>query len=98
MYEWRESCGRRRRLNKGTLFCHCTGVLRCKRCAEEILSSIDFYGSEMVITAFANIPDNVEQQCAIRETVKIIDAEDVPLQYYPGNTARVKVKAAGDLA
>ncbi|MBP1559534.1 MAG: PucR family transcriptional regulator ligand-binding domain-containing protein [Oscillospiraceae bacterium] len=30
----------------------------------EILSNIDFYGSEMVITAFANIPDNVEQQCA----------------------------------
>ncbi|MBP1559531.1 MAG: hydantoinase/oxoprolinase family protein [Oscillospiraceae bacterium] len=35
---------------------------------------------------------------AIRETVEIIDAEDVPLQYYPGNTARVKIKAAGDLA
>ena len=35
---------------------------------------------------------------AIRETVEIIDAEDVPLQYYPGNTACVKIKAAGDLA
>lgn len=35
---------------------------------------------------------------AIRDTVEIIDAEDVPLQYYPGNTARVKIKAAGDLA
>ena len=35
---------------------------------------------------------------AIRETVEIADAEDVPLQYYPGNTARVKIKAAGDLA
>ena len=34
---------------------------------------------------------------AIRETVEIIDAEDVPLQYYPGNTCRVKIKAAGDL-
>ncbi len=34
---------------------------------------------------------------AIRETVEIIDVEDVPLQYYPGNTNRVKVKAAGDL-
>ena len=30
--------------------------------------------------------------------LEIIDAEDVPLQYYPGNTARVKIKAAGDLA
>lgn len=35
---------------------------------------------------------------AIRDTVEIIDAEDVPLQYYPGNTVRVKVRAAGDLA
>ena len=29
--------------------------------------------------------------------VEIIDAEDVPLAYYPGHTNRVKVKAAGDL-
>ena len=35
---------------------------------------------------------------AIRETVEIIDMEDVPLQYYPGNTNRVKIKAAGNLA
>lgn len=35
---------------------------------------------------------------ALRETVEIIDVEDVPLQYYPGNTCRVKIKAAGDLA
>ena len=35
---------------------------------------------------------------AVRESVEIIDVEDVPLQYYPGNTCRVKIKAAGDLA
>ena len=35
---------------------------------------------------------------AVRDTVEIIDAEDVPLAYYPGHTNRVKVKAAGDLA
>ena len=35
---------------------------------------------------------------AIAETVEIIDVEDVPLAYYPGNTNRVKIKAAGDLA
>ena len=34
---------------------------------------------------------------AVRETVEIIEVEDVPLAYYPGNTNRVKVKAAGDL-
>ena len=35
---------------------------------------------------------------AVRETVEVVDAEDVPLAYYPGHTNRVKVKAAGDLA
>ena len=34
---------------------------------------------------------------AKRDSVEIIDVEDVPLAYYPGNTSRVKVKAAGDL-
>ena len=34
---------------------------------------------------------------AIRETVEIIEVEDIPLAYYPGNTCRVKVKAAGEL-
>lgn len=34
---------------------------------------------------------------AIPETIEIIDMEDVPLAYYPGNTCRVKVRAAGDL-
>lgn len=34
---------------------------------------------------------------AVRETVEIVDIEDVPLQYYPGRTNRVKVKAAGNL-
>jgi N-methylhydantoinase A/oxoprolinase/acetone carboxylase beta subunit len=38
------------------------------------------------------------QSGAQAETVEIIDVEDVPLQYYPGNTCRVKIKAAGDLA
>ncbi|WP_320127501.1 hydantoinase/oxoprolinase family protein [uncultured Sphaerochaeta sp.] len=35
---------------------------------------------------------------ALRKTVEIIDVEDVPLAYYPGNTSRVKIKAAGELA
>lgn len=34
---------------------------------------------------------------AIPETVEIIDVEDIPPAYYPGNTNRVKIKAAGDL-
>jgi N-methylhydantoinase A/oxoprolinase/acetone carboxylase beta subunit len=38
------------------------------------------------------------QAGARRETVEIIDMEDVPLQYHVGNTCRVKVKAAGELS
>ncbi|MGM9607648.1 MAG: hydantoinase/oxoprolinase N-terminal domain-containing protein [Oscillospiraceae bacterium] len=35
---------------------------------------------------------------AIEKTVEIIEVEDVPLAYCVGNTCRVRVKAAGDLA
>ena len=35
---------------------------------------------------------------AVRETVEIIEVEDIPLAYYAGKTSRVKIKAAGDLA
>ena len=34
---------------------------------------------------------------ARRETVEIVDVEDVPLAYLPGNATRVRVKAVGDL-
>ena len=35
---------------------------------------------------------------AKKDTVKIVDVEDVPLAYLPGNATRVRVKAVGDLA
>lgn len=35
---------------------------------------------------------------AARETVRIVDVEDVPLAYLPGNATRVRVKAVGNLA
>lgn len=35
---------------------------------------------------------------AVPETIEIVEIEDVPLAYHPGNTSRIKVKAAGDLA
>ncbi|WP_137152248.1 hydantoinase/oxoprolinase family protein [Devosia sp. FKR38] len=34
---------------------------------------------------------------ALRETVAIVDVEDVPLAYLPGNATRVRVKAVGEL-
>lgn len=32
------------------------------------------------------------------ETIEIVDVEDIPLAYHPGNATRIKVKAAGKLA
>ncbi|HLH51806.1 MAG TPA: hydantoinase/oxoprolinase family protein, partial [Roseiarcus sp.] len=34
---------------------------------------------------------------AERSSVKIVDVEDVPLAYLPGNATRIRVKAVGDL-
>ena len=35
---------------------------------------------------------------AARDTLEIVDVEDVPLAYLPGNATRVRVKAVGDLS
>ena len=35
---------------------------------------------------------------AVRETVEIVDVEEVPLAYLPGNATRIAEKAVGDLA
>jgi N-methylhydantoinase A/oxoprolinase/acetone carboxylase beta subunit len=32
------------------------------------------------------------------ETIRVVDVEDIPLSYLPGNAVRVRVKAIGDLA
>ena len=31
------------------------------------------------------------------DTIQIVDVEDVPLTYLPGNATRIRVKAVGDL-
>jgi N-methylhydantoinase A/oxoprolinase/acetone carboxylase beta subunit len=35
---------------------------------------------------------------AVRGSVQVVDVEDVPISYLPGNAIRVRVKAVGDLA
>ena len=34
---------------------------------------------------------------AARDSIEIVDVEDVPLAYLPGNATRVRVKAVGEL-
>ena len=65
---------------------------------EQLIDYNEIPRDEALVQARAEAIELAVSAGAIRETVEIIDMEDVPLQYYPGNTARVKIKAAGDLA
>lgn len=64
----------------------------------EKLMNYDETPREMALElAKAEAAEIAVQAGAIPDTVEIIEVEDVPLAYYPGNTNRVKIKAAGDL-
>ena len=64
---------------------------------EKLIDYLTLPREEALAQAKAEAIELAVEAGALRETVEIIDVEDVPLQYYPGNTNRVKVKAAGDL-
>lgn len=65
---------------------------------EKLISNDEIPRDEALKNARAEASSLAVEAGAIPETVAIIDVEDVPLAYYPGNTSRLKVKAAGDLA
>ena len=64
---------------------------------EKLINYDDIPREEALAKAKEEAADMAVEAGAMRETVEIIDIEDVPLAYYPGNTSRVKIKAAGDL-
>ena len=80
---------------------NCAAIVRVPgHCMEDVKPILEM-GPTGIIFPMIFTKEDVElavKAGAIRESVEIIDVEDVPLQYYPGNTCRVKVKAAGDLA
>lgn len=41
--------------------------------------------------------DEAKKAGADPDTIEIVELEDIPLAYHPGNATRIKVKAAGDL-
>ena len=65
---------------------------------EQLINYDEIPREEALRKARAEAIELAVKSGAVRETVEIIDVEDVPLAYYPGNTNRVKIKAAGDLA
>lgn len=65
---------------------------------EQLINYDEIPREQALEQAKAQATDLAVSAGAIRDTVVIIEVEDVPLAYYAGNTNRVKVKAAGDLA
>lgn len=64
---------------------------------EKLVNYDDIPREEALETAKQAVIQLAVDAGAVRESVEIIDLEDVPLAYYPGNTNRVKIKAAGEL-
>lgn len=65
---------------------------------EKLVSYDEVPREEALEIAKKEATDMAAEAGALIETIEIIDVEDVPLAYHPGNTCRVKIKAAGDLA
>ncbi len=64
----------------------------------EQLISYDQTPREQVLEqAKAEARDLAAKAGAIPETITIVEIEEIPLAYYPGNTNKVRIKAAGDI-
>jgi N-methylhydantoinase A/oxoprolinase/acetone carboxylase beta subunit len=74
-----------------------SAISRVSGTYEKLIDYDKFPREEALAQAKSEAIEMAVEAGASRETVEIIDVEDVPLAYYPGNTSRVKIKAAGDL-
>ena len=64
----------------------------------ELTLAIPKGSSELVREVARELSRRAEDFAENSLSVEIVEAEDIPLAYHPGNTCRIKVKAAGDLA
>jgi N-methylhydantoinase A/oxoprolinase/acetone carboxylase beta subunit len=65
----------------------------------ERVFSLDELGREKTLELAKKMAiDEAIKAGANPETIEIVDMEDVPLAYLPGNASRVRVKAAGVLS
>jgi len=65
---------------------------------DRIYSLDDQSRDEALEDAKAEAAANAVEAGAGEDTVDVVDVEEVPLSYLPGNAVRIKVKAAGELA
>jgi N-methylhydantoinase A/oxoprolinase/acetone carboxylase beta subunit len=65
---------------------------------DRIFSLASMSRDEALATAKQEATDKAVAAGARRESVEIVEVEEVPLAYLPGNATRIMVKAVGDLA
>lgn len=65
---------------------------------DRVFSLADMPREAALAQAKAEATDRAVSAGADAETVAIVDVEDVPLAYLPGNATRIRVKAVGDVA
>lgn len=65
---------------------------------DRVFSLAELSRDEAVLQAKAEATDKAVSAGADRESTQIVDVEDVPLAYLPGNATRIRVKAVGDLS
>ena len=63
-----------------------------------VFSLADMSRDEALMEAKKEATDRAITAGAKAETIEIVDVEEVPLAYLPGNATRIMVKAVGDLA
>jgi N-methylhydantoinase A/oxoprolinase/acetone carboxylase beta subunit len=64
---------------------------------ERVFSLDQLSRDEALDRAKAEAVDKAVAAGATASSVRIVDVEDVPLPYIPGNATRIKVKAVGEL-
>lgn len=64
---------------------------------DRVYSLAEIGRDEALTDAKARATEAAVAAGARRETIEIVDVEDVPLAYLPGNATRVRVKAVGEL-
>jgi N-methylhydantoinase A/oxoprolinase/acetone carboxylase beta subunit len=65
---------------------------------EKIFSLEKMSREEAVNTAKALATDQAIEAGAQPDTIEVVDIEDIPLAYLPGNVTKIRIKVAGDLA
>jgi len=73
-------------------------IAQCSGEVERIFSLDEMTREQALATARQMARDEAVRAGADPATVEIVDVQEVPLAYLPGNATRIRVRAAGDLA